>query len=110
MNYAFHRVTVDLPAKRPAGYPVTVELFPAFAHVEPPASFAAAVRVEFTGPPRPLAHGGLTIPPHGTAALRIPAFTSLAPSPDWWDLVRVTVAGSDRDWVSIERLVSVREQ
>jgi hypothetical protein len=109
MNYAFHRVTVDLPANRAAAYPVTVELFPAFARAEPPASFSATVRLAFTGPARPLAHENLAIPPHGTAALRIPPLTSLAPSPDWWDLVRVKVAGSNSDWVAIERLVSVRE-
>jgi hypothetical protein len=109
MNYDFHRVTVNLPEKRGSGYPVTVELFPAFAHLEPPASFAADVRLAFTAAPRPLAHGVLTVPAHGTAALAIPPFASLAPSPDWWDLVRVKASGSDSDWVSIERLVSVRE-
>ena len=109
MGYAFHRVTADLPATRNAAYPVTVELFPGFAHLEAPASFSATVRLEFTGPPHAAAQGVLTIPPHGTAALRIPPLSSLAPSSDWWDLVRVTVAGSDSDWVSIERLVSVRQ-
>ena len=110
MDYTFHRVTVDLPARRPATYPVTVELFPAFAHPEPPASFGATVRLAFTGPARPLSQGTLTIPAHGTATLAIPPLTSLAPTPDWRDLVRVKVAGSDSDWVSIERLISVRQQ
>ena len=109
MNYDFHRVTVDLPAKRHGTYPVTVELFPAFAHLEPPARFSATVRLAFTGSPRPLAHGTLPISPHAMAALRIPPLTSLATSPDWWDLVRVKAAGSDTDWVSIERLIAVRQ-
>jgi len=109
MNYAFDRVTVDLPPRRPAGYPVTVELFPAFAHLEPPASFTTSVRLAFTGPARPLARAVLRIPSHGTAAVRIPPFASLAPSADWWDVVRVKVAGTDSDWVSIERLIAVRE-
>jgi subtilisin family serine protease len=107
MNYAFHRVKVTLPAKRPAAYPVTVELFPAFAHPEPPATFDAAVRLAFTGAARPLSHGALTIPAHGTASLAIPPLTSLAPTAEWRDLVRVKVAGSDSDWVSIERLITV---
>jgi tripeptidyl-peptidase-2 len=110
MNYAFHRVTVDLPAKRPAAYPVTVELFPAFARPQPPASFAASVRLAYTGPARPLTKGVLVIPAHATAALRIPPFASLAPSSDWWDLVRVRVSGSDSDWVVIERQIQVRQQ
>lgn len=109
MNYAFHRVKVDLPSKRSGAFPVVVELFPAFAHPEPPASFDATVRLAFTGPARPLAQGTLTIPAHGVASLAIPPLTSLAPTPEWRDLVRVKVAGSDSDWVSIERLISVRE-
>lgn len=109
MNYDFHRVTADLPAKRSATYPVTVELFPAFAHPQPPASFGATVRVAFVGPARSLATLlPLTIPAHGTAEVAIPPFTSLAPSPEWWDLVRVRAAGSSTDWISIERLVAVR--
>ena len=110
MNYDFDRVTVDLPEKRDAAYRVTVELFPAFAHFEPPANFGAIVRLAFTGAAPPPVHGVLTIPSHGTAVLAIPPFASRAPSPDWWDLVRVKLAGSDSDWVAIERLVAVREQ
>ncbi|HVO34552.1 MAG TPA: S8 family serine peptidase [Gemmatimonadales bacterium] len=109
MNYAFHRVTVELPSKRPAAYPVTVELFPAFARPGPPPSFDAAVRLAFTGPPRALAKGELFVPAHGIGSVEIPPLTSLAPSPEWWDLVRVKVSGSDSDWVSIDRLISVRE-
>jgi tripeptidyl-peptidase-2 len=108
MDYAFHRLAVDLPAKRPPAYPVTVELFPAFARPQPPASFTASVHLAFTGPARVLAKGVLPIPAHAAAALRIPAFASLAPSTDWWDLVRVKVAGSDSDWVAIERTIMVR--
>jgi hypothetical protein len=110
MNYDFHRVTVDLPPKRSGPFPVTVELFPAFALPTPPAAFTATVRLAFTGPARPLARGPLVVPPHGTATLRIPPFASLAESPAWWDLVHVRVAGSDSDWVAIERLIPVREQ
>ena len=110
MNYAFHRVKVDLPAKRSGAFPVVVELFPAFAHEEPPATFEATVRLAFTGPARPLALGTLTVPAHGTASLAIPSLASLAPTAEWRDLVRVKVAGSDSDWVSIERLISVRQQ
>jgi len=102
-------VTVDLPAKRSGAFPVTVELFPAFALPVPPAAFTAAVRLAFTGPARRLAKGALVVPPHGTAAVRIPPFASLAPAPDWWDLVHVRVAASDSDWVSIDRSVMVRE-
>ena len=110
MNYAFHRVKVDLPAKRSGAFPVVVELFPAFAHTEPPATFDATVRLAFTGPARPLAQGTLTIPAHGVASLVIPPLTSLAPTAEWRDLVRIKVAGSDSDWVSIQRLISVRQQ
>jgi tripeptidyl-peptidase-2 len=112
MNYDFHRVTAELPAKRAADFPVTVELFPAFARPEPPASFGARVRLAFTGPARPLAPSplALAIPAHGTAEVAIPRFTSLAPSPDWWDLLRVRVTGSPSDWIAIERQMAVRRQ
>ncbi len=54
MNYDFNRVTVDLPAKRGPDFPVTLELFPAFARPVPPASFTAAVQLAFVAPPRPI--------------------------------------------------------
>ncbi len=114
MNYDFHRVTVDLPPKRGPGYPVTVELFPAFARPEPPASFAASVRLAFVGQPRPIALSGppsptpVTISAHGSRAVAIPPFPSLAPSADWLDLVRIRVAGTADDWVAIERTVGIR--
>ncbi len=116
MNYDFNRVTVDLPAKRGPDYPVTVELFPAFARPVPPASFTATVRLAFVGPPRPIALAGaqspapVTIPAHGSRQVIIPAFQSLASSPDWSDLVRIRVAGSADDWASIERTIGVRRQ
>lgn len=116
MNYDFHRVTVDLPAKRGAGYPVTVELLPAFARPEPPASFAATVRLAFVGPPKAIALSGaptptpVTIPAHGSRAVAIPPFPSLAPSLDWSDLVRIRVRGTADDWIAIERTMGIRQQ
>jgi tripeptidyl-peptidase-2 len=114
MNYDFHRVRADLPAKRAAGFPVTVELFPAFAHPVPPAGFPAAVRVAFVGSPRPIELAGahspaaVALPAHGTAMVRIPAFPSLAPSAEWADLVKVTVTGQEGDWITIERQIPIR--
>ena len=116
MNYDFNRVTVDLPAKRGPGYPVTVELFPAFARPEPPASFPATVRLAFVGALRAIALSGapsptpVTIPAHGSRAVAIPPFASLAPSPDWSDLVRIRVRGTADDWISIEREIAVGKQ
>jgi subtilisin family serine protease len=115
MNYDFNRVTVDLPAKRGPDYPVTVELFPAFARPIPPASFAASVRLAFVGEPRPVGPGGapsaqVTIPARGSQRVEIPAFTSLVTSPDWSDLVRIRVAASADDWIAIEREIGVRKQ
>jgi tripeptidyl-peptidase-2 len=109
MNYDFHRVAVNLPAKRGEAYPVTVELFPAFAHPQPPASFTARVRLAFEGTPRPLGAAlvALTIPADGTARFTIPAFTSLVPSTEWSDLISVTAVGGNGDWVSIERQIAV---
>jgi hypothetical protein len=115
MNYTFHRLTANLPPKRGTGFPVTVELFPAFAHPAPPARFTATVQVAFTGSPRAIELAGahspavLGLPAHGTAAVRIPTFASLAPSSEWSDLVKVTVAGRDDDWILIERLIPVRQ-
>jgi tripeptidyl-peptidase-2 len=110
MNYDFHRVSADLPAHRSADYSATVELFPAFAHPQPPASFSARVRVAFVGAPRPLAvTTPLTLPAHGVAGVSIPSFASQAPDADWSDLVRVKVAGAGATdgWISIERLIPI---
>ncbi len=113
MNYDFNRLTVDLPEQRAAGYPVTVELFPAFALPTPPASFTAQVRVEFVGPsaPIPLQGAGDTatvaLPAHATAAVRLPAFPSLVTAPEWRDLVRIRVMGKAEDWATIERTIAI---
>ncbi len=113
MNYDFNRVTVDLPAKRGPDYPVTIELFPAFASPVPPASFAANVRLAFVGAPRAIALAGgqapapVTIPARGTAEISLPSFPRLAESPGWRDLVRIKVVGSQDDWVAIEREIGV---
>jgi tripeptidyl-peptidase-2 len=115
MNYDFDRVTADLPAKRSAGYPVTVELFPAFAHPVPPSRFEAGVRVAFVGAPRPIelasarSPSALALTAHGTADVRIPPFAALAPSAEWSDLVKVDVTGQAGDWVSIERQIPIRQ-
>jgi hypothetical protein len=107
---------VDLPAKRGPGYPVTVELFPAFARPEPSPSFPASVRLAFVGPPKAIALSvapsptPVTIPAHGSRAGAIPPFPSLAPSPDWSDLVRIRVRGTADDWIAIEREFGVRRQ
>jgi hypothetical protein len=115
MNYDFNRVTVDLPAKRGPDFPVTVELFPAFAHPVAPASFAATVRLAFVGPPRALPPAGgqlapVTIPARGSQRVEIPAFTSLVTAPEWSDLVRIRVAASADDWIAIEREIGVSKR
>ena len=115
MNYDFNRLTVDLPDKRSGDYPITAELFPAFALPTPPASFTAQVRVAFIGPAHPLALAGVgagdtaavALPAHGTAVVRIPAFTSLTPGPEWRDLVRLRVMGKAEDWASVVRTISI---
>jgi subtilisin family serine protease len=114
MNYAFHRVTADLPPHRDTGYRATVELFPAFARPVPPPRFTADVRVAFVGAPRVIELEGahspatLALPAHGTAEIRIPRFPSLAPSSQWSDLVRLSAVGEDGDWIAIRRQIPVR--
>ena len=81
----------------------------------PPASFTAQVRVAFIGPAHPLALAGVgagdtaavALPAHGTAVVRIPAFTSLTPGPEWRDLVRLRVMGKAGDWASVVRTISL---
>jgi hypothetical protein len=46
MNYAFQRHTLELDEKD-AGAKLTIELFPAFARVEPPDAWTAQVRVSY---------------------------------------------------------------
>ena len=112
MNYDFNRVSVDLPAKRGPDFPVTVELFPAFALPQPPDRFTAAVRLAFVGAPRAIPLGGadtvaaVTIPARGSLGVAIPPFARLS-SGDWRDLVRVTVSGGKDDWVDIVRSFGV---
>jgi tripeptidyl-peptidase-2 len=113
MNYDFNRLTVDLPAKRQPDYAVTVELFPAFALPQPPASFPAIVRVAFLGPALPIPLGAgqdtaqVQLPPHGVRQVVIPAFPALATAPPWRDLVRLRIAGREGDWDAIVREISV---
>lgn len=113
MNYDFNRVTVDLPAKRGAGFPVTVELFPAFALPQPPDRFTATVRLAFVGRPRAIPLGGtdatvsVTLAKHGSHTVALPPFPRLATSADWRDLVRVTVSGGKDDWMEIQRTVGL---
>jgi subtilisin family serine protease len=114
MNYDFNRLVVDLPAKRGARFPVTAELFPAFALPAPPASFAADVRVSFVGPGRaiPLGEQGdtatVSLTGFGTAPVGIPSFDRRAPGSGWTDLVRLRVMGRADDWAYIERTVPIR--
>jgi len=113
MNYVFHRLTATLPPKRGTSFPVTVELFPAFAHPAPPARFTAMVRVAFAGAPRTIELAGahspavLALPAHGTAEVPIPPFASLAPSREWCDLVKVEAVGQAGDWIGIERQIPI---
>ena len=46
LNYAFGRQTVALEASE-TGRPLTIELFPGFAHFEPPREWSATLRVVF---------------------------------------------------------------
>ena len=114
MNFDFDRASVDLPAKRDAGFPVTLELFPAFARPEPPARIVASVSLAFVGPATPIALGGadaaaasVTVPAGGAHEVAIPAFERLAPSSEWRDLVRIRVAGGTNDWMSLERTIGL---
>ncbi len=109
MNYDFNRVTVDLPEKHGAGFPVTVELFPAFAHTVPPASFVAHVRLAFVGSLRSLTPTPvpLAIPARAAVRFAIPPFSTLVPESGWADLIRVRAAGMPGDWVALERQVPV---
>lgn len=113
MNYDFNRLVVDLPAKRGGRFPVTAELFPAFALPVPPASFTAHVRVAFVGPGHaiPLGEHGdtatVSLTGYGTAAVRIPGFDHRAPGAGWADLVRLRVMGRADDWAYIERTIPI---
>jgi hypothetical protein len=113
MNFDFDRVTVDLPPKRGPGFPVTLELFPAFAQPAPPAAVSAAVRIAFVGPASAIPLGGadapalVTVPAGGAREVAIPAFERLAPSGEWRDLVRLRVSGGRDDWMVLERSMGV---
>ena len=113
MNFDFDRVTVDLPPKRGPAFPVTLELFPAFARPEPPAAFAAQVSVAFVGPALPIALGAadapalVSVPAGGSREVVIPAFPRLAPSPEWRDVVRIRVTGGKDDWMGVERTMGI---
>lgn len=107
MNYAFHRVKVDLPARRAVGYRITAELFPGFARPVPPARYETSMRVIFTGEPRSLGEPlNLRIPRGGSASYQLPAFTPLAGS-GWSDWIRVRAASSATDWIAVERSFEV---
>ena len=113
MNFDFDRVTVDLPPKRGPAFPVTVELFPAFAQPVPPAAVTAAVRVAFVGPASAIPLGGadapalVTVPAGGAREVPIPGFQRLAPSAEWRDLVRIRVSGGKDDWMGVEHIYGV---
>ena len=113
MNFDFDRVTVDLPPKRGPGFPVTLELTPAFARPEPPAAFPARLRVAFVGPASAIPLGGaeaaaqVTVPAGGSREVAIPAFPRLAASAEWRDLVRIRVSGGKDDWQGLERTMGI---
>jgi subtilisin family serine protease len=105
MNYDFHRLKVDLPARRGAPYPVTVELFPGFALPDPPARVEAEMRVSFIGVARALALSdtALRIAPGGTATVRVPPAGAYPSAGEWSPLVRVRAAARADDWAFLER-------
>ena len=113
MNYDFGRVTVDLPPKRGPAFPITLELFPAFARPEPPEQLAASVSLAFVGPAAAVRLGEgeapftATVPAGGARDVEIPAFPRLAPSPEWRDLVRIRVSGGKDDWMGLERTMGI---
>ncbi len=116
MNYPFHRIKVDLPEQRAAGYRIAAELFPGFARPTPPAEFPTRMRVIFQGAPRALGGGepvNLPIRARGSATWELPAFTSLAEAftslaeGEWVDWVRVSAAASQSDWIRTERSFAV---
>jgi tripeptidyl-peptidase II len=107
MNYAFHRVKVDLPERRAPGYQAVVELFPGFARPVPPEAFPAQVRVVFEGRPQPLgAPLNLPLRAGGSASYELPAFTSQA-GEGWHDWIRVRAASSADDWIAVLRAIAV---
>ncbi|MEK6767476.1 MAG: S8 family serine peptidase [Gemmatimonadota bacterium] len=104
MNYDYHRVGVDLPARRNEPFRVAVELFPGFAMRQAPARVDAGMRVTFVGAPRPALQGSATmrIPAGGTADLRVNRNGGYEIGPGWVPLVRVRASARADDWVVIE--------
>lgn len=79
LNYAVGRLELELDSTR-SGRPLTVELFPGFAHLEAPASWSAHVRVAFVRrEPVPLTVPGessaarLILPPASAGRVRFAA-------------------------------------
>lgn len=88
MNYPYHRIPVDLPADRAAGYRTTVELAPGFARPTAPSRTDARVRVRFEADERSVwTQSG----PARAAVVRVPAFTPLEAPDGFEPLLRLTV-------------------
>jgi subtilisin family serine protease len=103
MNYPYHRVSADLPDRRPDGYAVTWELFPGFASPTPPARTEARVRLRFEGEP--------AAPAQATMAggrLVLPAPRSPLAAPVGWLPLHRIVVGTASDSALVSQLVPAR--
>jgi subtilisin family serine protease len=90
LNYAFgrHEVTLD-PAL--GGGALDVELFPGFAHLDPPATWTASLRIAFERPegvplePWPAGGEPLVMPPGGIRVVRLPPLPAAAEFPTGYE-------------------------
>jgi hypothetical protein len=94
MNYPLARQVVVLDSAR-RGRQMTVELFPAFAHLEAPASWAARVRIAFLAA-QPLRVERRQLRVEAGAEVDVPPLTSRISLPEGLvTLVRLTAGAGD---------------
>jgi subtilisin family serine protease len=94
MNYPYHRISVDLPADRAAGYRTTVELSPGFARPAAPSRTDARVRVRFEAEERSVWSQSGAAP---AAVVRVPAFAPFEAPDGFEPLLRLGVCPCPRD-------------
>ena len=128
MDYRYQRMRVELPPHRATAYPLSVELFAAFAQRAAPARYAVGARFTFggdgrrvhvsAGAPRDAAQPGaeagfadavtLRLPAGGASTVTLGDIVPVSSDPEWDEWVRVRASSRRDDWVAIERYLPVR--
>jgi subtilisin family serine protease len=102
MNYPFHRVTADLPGRRPDGFPVVVELFPGFADPAARDGTPVRVRARFEGEPRLVARADAA---RGVAEAVVAAAAPLVGPDDARQVLRWRVATATDSSAVVRRII-----